>query len=132
MFRRGFSIFVLLAFTASQLAVTPHAHAEAGKPVDHDALPHVHLSWFEQAGHCHDDEYAHHHSADDSHSQPLFCKAGIEHDDHDSDAVYLSNDTGNSLATKSVAPLRNLEIVVALTLPVVPLATSVRGYGIEA
>ena len=122
MFRRSVSLIVLFAFTVSQLATIPHAHAESDEPFDHDARPHVHLSWFEHVDHHHDDRHTHDH--DSFHSQPAPSTVNIEHDDHDSDAVYLANDIGDSLPTKTVASAHNFDVITSLAIPMAPLATS--------
>src|SRR4051812_7308726 len=102
MLRRIISIIVMLGFVTGQMAAFPHAHAANGEPFDHDARPHIHLSWFEHVGDCHDDGHAHHH--DGGHSQPHSPDANIDHDDHDTDAVYLPTDIDVYLPTKSVGP----------------------------
>jgi hypothetical protein len=122
MFRRSVSIVVMLGLVTGQTAAFPHAHAEDREPFDHDARPHIHLSWFEHVSDSHNDGQ-HHHDNDGDHSQPRSPDVNIDHDDHDSDAVYLPTDIGFSLPTKGVVPVQNLEVTATLSLPVAPAPT---------
>src|SRR4051794_40042770 len=118
MLRRSVSIIVMLGFVIGQMAAFPHAHAANGEPFDHDTRPHIHLAWFEHVGDCHNDGDAHHHDHDGDRSQPDSPDANIDHDDHDSDAVYLPTDIGVSLPTKNIGPVKSFEITTTLSLPV--------------
>ena len=89
------------------------------------ARPHIHVAWLAHGSHSHDGEHCHHHNADGSHSHSPTPATETEQDDHDSDAVYLPNDIGVSLPTKSVTSLDNFEIISTLTIAVVPSTTSV-------
>jgi hypothetical protein len=123
MFRRSVSIIVMFGFVTGQMAAFPHAHAENGEPFDHDARPHIHLSWFEHVGDCHNDGHAHHHDHDGDDSQRRSLDTNVDHDDHDSDAVYLPTDIGVSLPTKSIESVHNFDVTATLAIPVAPLPT---------
>jgi len=141
MFRRCFTCLLMMAFLAGQLAVVPHAHgaSRSNQPSDHDARPHVHLSWFEHAdhqhdtehGHCHDGDQGHRHHAEHSHHdaehghhhdgtiQPNQASSDTdgEHEDHDGDAVYLAIDPGDLLLSQGVA---SPDLCAAATVLYVP------------
>ena len=123
MLRRFVSFIVMLGFAIGQMAAFPHAHADGRQPADHIARPHIHLAWLTHRSHSHDGDHFHHHNADGSHSHSP--TPATDQDDHDSDAVYLPNDIGVSLPTKSVTSLDNFEIISTLTIAVVPSTTSV-------
>jgi hypothetical protein len=120
MFRRGVSLIVMLGFVTGQLGALPHAHGEIGEPFDHNCRPHVHVSWFVHVGQCHDSGRTHHHQADGTHSHLPACETTTEHDGHDSDAIYLSNDIRISLPIKSVASFDSLQVGSTLVVAAVP------------
>jgi len=129
MARRYTTSLLMMAYLASQLAMVPHAHGASSEnvPSDHNARPHVHVSWFhhENHGHEHGDEHKHNqdcHHGDESHSQPA---ANTEPDDHDSDAVYVPNHTALSLSTKSAPTPDSFELVSTLTIATVPMPMAI-------
>jgi hypothetical protein len=87
MVRRSIATVLILAYLAFQLAAVPHAH-EAIVAADHGAT-HVHVSWL--AGECSDSGHGHqghsHEHAGHSHTPDRPAEP-----EHDSDAVYFSND----------------------------------------
>jgi hypothetical protein len=115
MFRRCTSILLIVIYFAGQLAAAPHAHGgNVGASSEHDSRPHVHVSWF---GHSHEDGHTHHHHhhLDISHSQTDSSEWSTGSSDHDSNAVYLPNETGNLyLACKITGPPNPLNAVQAL------------------
>jgi hypothetical protein len=115
----------MLGYLASQMATVPHAHGRCGEnqPSDHNARHHVHVSWFEHDDHSHDGGHSHHHECDEGNSQPPLSESNAEHDGHDSDAVYLPNDTGVSLASNSVVSLGSFQVVSTLAIAAVPTPT---------
>lgn len=128
MLRRSMSVTVMLGFAIGQMAAFPHAHSEGGQSADHNARPHIHVALLAHGSHSRDGENCRHHPADGSHSHSPPPEAETEHDEHDSDAVYLSNDIGHSLLNKSVGPISDFEFIVTLATPVAPTATSVTDY----
>jgi hypothetical protein len=122
MLRRSLSIALILGYLASQLAAVPHAHggSSENQSSGHNVRPHIHISSFNLFDHSHDrhsdDGHAHHHECDDSHSHSASSSSNAEHDDHDNDAVYLPNDTGFSLPSKSVVSLDCLQSVSTLAI----------------
>lgn len=130
MFRRCTSMLLIVAYVAGQLAAVPHAHgAGENQPSDHGARPHFHIAWFEH-GHSHADGNAHHHhhhDFDGSRSQPVSSTSATGSDGHDSDAIYLPNDTGKpSLASKIIVSLDNLPTnpILAVAVVIAPTAGS--------
>jgi hypothetical protein len=115
MFRRSTSTLLIVIYVAGQLAAVPHAHGgNVGASSEHDSRPHVHVSWF---GHSHDDGHTHdhHHHYDVSHSSTDFSEWSSGSNDHDSNAVYLPNETGNLyLACKISGSPNPLDAVQAL------------------
>jgi hypothetical protein len=76
----------------------PQAHEDSqGRPEDR---PHVHLSCLDSdhshhahhSGHTHHQDHAHHHSAEGEHA-PVPQPGPANQQDHESDAVYLSEET---------------------------------------
>ena len=63
--------------------------------------------------------HVHHHECDENHSQPPSSDSNAGHNDHDSDAVYLPNHIGVSLANNSVASLDRLQVVSMLAIEAV-------------
>jgi hypothetical protein len=121
-----------VGYLAGQLAAVPHAHGQSGdsQPSDHSARPHVHFSWFDCHDHSHDDHsqddgHTHHHERDGTDSQPPSSESNAGHDDHDSDAVYLPNDTGISLPSKSVGSPDSLQVVSTLVIAAVNMPAAV-------
>ena len=79
------SLLIPMILISQCLVSIPHSHA--GAPHEHSALPHIHLHNHSHAhhhGHYHD-----HHHADESERVPPSTPLGGN--DHDSDAVYLSD-----------------------------------------
>jgi len=126
MLHRSVSITVMVGFVIGQMAAFPHAHAEGDRLADHNFRPHIHVTSLAHGSHSHDGEHRHHHNADGSHSHSP--KPVSDQDQHDSDAVYLPHDIGVSLPTKTLAPVHNFEVIVALAIPVAPSATSDSDY----
>lgn len=122
MARRCTTTLLMLACLTSQLVVVPHSHGASGEnqPCDHNTRPHVHVSWFDHVDHSHDVGHTHRHECDGSHSHPTSSDSNSGNDDHDSDAVYLPNDTGVSLPGKSVVSLENLLVVSTLAIAAIP------------
>ncbi len=89
MLRRGISLLLIIGFVANSLATMAHAHAD-GNAAEHNARPHLHVSWF-----CGD--RGHHHGDGHGHHQHHHCQRAIPVDtigadgDHDSDALYVSS-----------------------------------------
>jgi len=136
MLRRGFSIVLIFGYLAGQLAAVPHAHAHAhgqggeNQPRDHNARPHIHVSWFSHFDHSHDDhshddEHTHHHECGGSHSHPAVSDSNAGHDDHDNDAVYLPSDTGVSLASNSVALPDSHQVISMLAIAAIPSSLAI-------
>jgi len=132
MLRRSQSIVLTVGYLASQLAAVPHAHGQSGdsQPSDHSARPHFHVSWFGRHDHSHDDHsqddgHTHHHERDGTHPQPPSSESNAGHDDHDSDAVYLPNDTGVSLPSKCVGSPDSLQVVSTLVIAAVNMPAAV-------
>jgi hypothetical protein len=109
-----------MAYLASQLAIVPHAHGRSGEgqSSDHDARPHFHVSWF---GHA---EHDHHHDHVGGQSRPHSSEPDTDRGDHDSDAIYLPNDTGLSLPGQSFVAPDNLQVVSTLTVAAAPVPTA--------
>ena len=107
--RRLTTFAMLLAYTAGQWAVLPHAHASiAGeKQSDHASRPHVHFPLSEHSKHSHE----HHHDGHSHHAPSSECPC-----EHDSSAVYLPSDLGAA----SVAPQC---VTLVIDMPFVGLAT---------
>lgn len=116
MLRRSLTLIVMLGFVSGQTIAQPHAHAASITPVDHDSRPHFHLSLFSHFEHSHEPEHAHHHHANGSHSHSPSADEHSRRDDHDSDAVYLPNNIGDSLANKAVAPVDCLALISVLVV----------------
>lgn len=133
MVRRYTNTLLMIAYLASQLATLPHAHGanSENQPCDHNARSHVHVSWFHHEDHSHEHEDGHsdHHHCDGTHSQPA---ADTEPGDHDSDAVYLPNDTGFSLPTKTVATSDSFHLVTTLTIATVPVPMAISQFSSDA
>src|SRR5436190_12759200 len=126
MVRRGITTLLMMAFLANQSAVVPHAHgacAEA-QPPDHDARPHIHISWFDHVGHSGHDGHANDDEHDAGHSQPCSFQSFPGHD-HDSDAIYLSTDAGVSLPVKSVVAPNNFQVVATFAVAATPIPTAI-------
>lgn len=106
-----------MAFIASQLAVMPHAHGAGQQelPRDHDALPHIHISWFGHVVHCHHDCPANDDEHDADHSNQSSFDSVPGHD-HDSDAIYLPNDGGVSLPIKNMAAPNYHQVVSPIAI----------------
>jgi hypothetical protein len=108
MFRRVFSIIVMLGFVAGQLATMPHAHGSSRQPVDHGTRPHIHVALHEHASHSHGhDGDADHHHGKESRSHSDSSTTNTNQDGHDSDAVYLPDGAGNLLLSKGVQSLEH-------------------------
>jgi hypothetical protein len=101
MVHRCLTLVLLTAYLATQMALVPHAHEDSQDSPE--ARPHVHVSWLDgehshhaghthHASHTHHEDHAHHHGSDDEHAatpQP----EPANQQDHESDAVYLSEET---------------------------------------
>jgi hypothetical protein len=119
--RRPFiSSLLMIAYLVSQLAAVPHAHGAgtANQLFDHNARPHIHVSWIEHGDHSHDhhshDGHSHHHDREGSQSSPTSSGSNSEHGSHDNDALYLPNDVGVSFPSKVVVSLDCLQSVSTL------------------
>ena len=127
MSRRCFTIVLSMAYLASQLAVVSHSHGASreNQPVDHHARPHIHVSSFGHADHSHDLDHGHpySHRSTGTHSHTVDSETPPEHSDHDSDAVYLPSDTGQSLLSKSVATPNAFNFVTPLVAAIVVTPT---------
>ena len=125
MARRCTTTMLMMAYLATQLAMVPHAHgASENQSSDHNARPHVHISWFGHIEHSHDDGCAYHDECDGSYSQPISFHFAPAHD-HDSDAIYLPNDAGVSLPVKSVVAPSNFQDVSTLAVATTRTPTAV-------
>ena len=95
MVHRCLTLVLVTAYLATQMAMLPHAHE--GDKASHETSPHVHVSWLDgehthHASHTHHENHAHHHGSEDEHDaapQP----EPANQQDHESDAVYLSEET---------------------------------------
>jgi hypothetical protein len=126
MARRCTTTLLMMAYLASQLAMVPHVHGASGEnePCDHNARPHIHVSWFDHAGHSRDDGHAHHHECDANHSQLPSSDSNAGRDGHDSNAVYVPNDTAVSLPGTGVILLDSLQVVSTLAIAAIPTPTA--------
>ena len=95
--RRFLTAVLAIAYLAFQLAMVPHAH-EAVAAANHGEA-HIHVSWLggesTHSGHSH---HGHSHQHE-GHSHAPIRPAEPE---HDSDAVYLTNDPGMTTVGKTV------------------------------
>ena len=125
--RRYTTTMLMMAYLASQLAAVPHAHGASceNQPSDHNARPHLHISCFDHESHSHDGGHTHHYECDECHSQPTPSDTNTGHDDHDSDAVYLPDDTGVSLPSKNVASTEDLQVVSTLVIAAIPTTMAI-------
>ena len=114
MFRKGLSLIVMLGFVMGQMAALPHAHAASSTPANHDSRPHIHVPCFAANGHSHDEGHHQHHHADGSHHHSPVSDDQKQSHNHDSDAVYLPNNMGDSLPSTMVASVDCLQNVSAL------------------
>lgn len=124
MIRKGVSKFLMLAFITGQTVTLPHAHADAGQHADHDARPHAHVGCFIHDVHFHGDGHCHQHDIDDSHSHGIAGDPNTEHDEHDSDAVYLPDDLGSTLLSKVIRPIDHQHVEFTLAIVDIPAAAS--------
>lgn len=132
MANRRTTTLLMMAYLASQLAAVPHAHGGGGQPSDHNARSHVHVSWFAWLSHFPDRD-THHEECDACHSLPISSDLTGEHDGHDSDAVYLANETGTaSLVGKSVISLDSLQFVSMLAIAAAPMTSAICDCWAEA
>ncbi len=118
---------LMMAYLTGQLVAVPHAHRASSdnQRSDHDARPHIHVTWFEPSDHFHsdhsaDDGHSHHSEEDGGLSQFVSSAANKGHDDHDSNAVYLPNDPEAALPNKSIGSLDRLQVASMLALTGVP------------
>ena len=129
MVRRCTTTLLMMVFLANQLAVVPHAHGDSSecRPSDHDARLHVHTHVLcaDHAEHSHRGGHTHGRDCGESHSEPSRSESAPEHD-HDSDAVYLPNDTGGSLPAKSIVLPHSFQVVstLAVAATLTPMAIS--------
>jgi hypothetical protein len=126
MVRHFTTTLLMMVFLASQLAVVPHSHGAIclEQHRGHDARPHIHVSWFGQAEHAHGEGHTHHQECGGSQCQPSLTDSDSGHD-HDSDAVYLPNDAGDSLPTKCVIAPDNIHVVALLGIALTPTRTAI-------
>ena len=120
MVRIVISYIVMLGFIFAQLATMPHAHANCDAPVNHDFRPHVHVSYFGDAGHFHDSRHPHHHDSDGTHSHHATTDKETEQNTHDSDAIYLPPDVGVSLPAKSLPPDASTQALSTIDVTAIP------------
>jgi hypothetical protein len=101
MVHRCLTIVLITAYVATQMAMVPHAHE--GSNASHETRPHVHVSWLDEehshhaghthhVNHAHQDGHAHHHGCEAEHAPAPQPGPENQHD-HESDAVYLSEET---------------------------------------
>jgi hypothetical protein len=119
--RRSITLVLCMTYVASQLATMPHAHEVASH--DHGARPHVHVSWLDresttQHGHSHHPGHSHRHKNDARHEHHVPNSPAGE--DHDSDAVYIANESGMASHGSNIDALDSL--MRASTLGVVQAA----------
>jgi hypothetical protein len=128
--RRCLTAALAIAYAAFQLATVPHAH-EAVASADHGEA-HIHVSWFEgecsrsgHAHHGHSHEHTGHSHAPDRPAEP----------EHDSDAVYLSNDPGIVTVGNNVNAIDHLTFcpiaIVSTPLPNESTFCSADGFSPE-
>jgi hypothetical protein len=124
MFRRFNTSLLMMAYFASQLAMVPHAHGTSeSQPCDHHARPHVHISWWSHGSHSHESGHSHQNDFDDSRSHSTSGDMPIERD-HDSDAIYLSNEAGVPSLGRIVVSQDNLPLLSALAIVDIALPTT--------
>src|SRR5215212_2833428 len=143
MARRSATTLLLIAYLASQMAAVPHAHGAdcENQPADHDARPHFHISSAAQVGHSHPHADVHqhphdhaelHHHEDKSNSVPANTFAAKnEQREHESNAVYFSEDFGVALHSKNIAPANNLDSVSSLAVVAIVARTNCRNNSAE-
>jgi hypothetical protein len=124
--RRCLTAVLTIAYLAFQLAMVPHAH-ESIAAADHGEA-HIHVSWLggessssEHSHHGHSHEHAGHSHASDRHSEP----------EHDSDAVYLTNDPGITTVAKIVNVIDHLAFCPITTVATL-LTSEITPYSANA
>lgn len=120
--RRCLTAALAVAYLAFQLATVPHAH-EAVAASEHHG-PHVHVSWF--AGESESSHTHHGHSHD--HANYSHTPDRSADSEHDSDAVYLSNDPGIVVVGKTLTAADELPVCPIAAVPLFQASgTSVNG-----
>jgi hypothetical protein len=131
MARRSTTSLIIVTYIAGQLAMVPHSHGAVGisQSSDHNASPHIHVSWFDRVDHSHDDGHSHHHEHGSHHSHRTTSDADTVPVDHDSDAVYLPNEIGVSLSSKPVVSPDCLSFIATIVIDAAhtPMAQSESG-----
>jgi hypothetical protein len=110
--RRCLTAALAIAYLAFHLATVPHAH-EAAASSEHDGS-HIHVSWFEGE----DSEPGHtHHGHSHSHAEHSHPPDRSTEPEHDSDAVYLSNDPGIGVIGKTLDAVDQLTVCPISAVP---------------
>lgn len=123
MVHRCLTLVLVTAYLATQMALVPHAHDDSQHSPE--ARPHVHVSWLDgehshhaghthRASHIHHVDHAHHHGTEGEHvaapqSEPA------NQPDHESDAVYLSEETPTISSGPEFDVVNNLLVIATFS-----------------